>query len=336
MVPLCRSVPFSIASLVGRAFRWLSLLVGLGLFVGLCRVVGLGKFRQALSAASPGGFVIFLLLSLAVFTVYAIRWQRILGACRGGNVASIPRLLGFLAAAHATSFLLPSAHTSGEALRAWLLRRRGVDWTTAAFTVAMDRLVEVSAGSILGPLYVAIFFLATGASPRIERWILAGMAAGFVGLVLLYALALRGDGMIAAFFRRSFLRSLGASVLTIEKRLSEFIRGPHFLPALLLSFLAEALIVGEFWVLLRAFHIALPLPTILAVLVGMGLSHLTPVPGALGSLEATQVGVIALTGGSADLGLAVGLLVRLRETLWVLIGLAVFSFQGRVSIGSTP
>jgi hypothetical protein len=262
-------------------------------------------------------------MSLCVFTVYALRWQRILAALGTGAVVPLPTLVGFRAAAHAVASLLPSAHWSGEPVRALLLRRRGLDWPTAVLAVAADRLAEISAASILGPTYVTVFLLGSGASFASARWVLAAMAAAAIALGIFYARLLRGGLLVSRFLSKRFFESLDAPVLALEKRLSEFVRSRAFLESVLLSFFAEALIIAEFWTLTRAFQLLLPLPMILGVLVGMGVSHLVPIPGAIGSLEATQVGVSALSGGSADLGLAIGLLVRLRETLWIVVGLAV-------------
>jgi hypothetical protein len=53
-----------------------------------------------------------------------------------------------------------------------------------------------------------------------------------------------------------------------------------------------------------------------------------PIPAAIGSLEATEAGVLTLAGGGASLGLAVGIVVRVPETLWTLVGLAVLYAEG--------
>jgi uncharacterized membrane protein YbhN (UPF0104 family) len=80
------------------------------------------------------------------------------------------------------------------------------------------------------------------------------------------------------------------------------------------ALLAEALVLAELWALAWAFELPISLPTLAGVTVGMGVAQLLPIPAALGSLEATEVGIVSLAGGAAPLGLAVGLLVRLRET----------------------
>jgi uncharacterized membrane protein YbhN (UPF0104 family) len=72
----------------------------------------------------------------------------------------------------------------------------------------------------------------------------------------------------------------------------------------------------------------LSLPTLVGVMVGMGIAQLLPIPAALGSLEATEVGIVSLAGGGAPLGLAVGLLIRLRESLWIVVGLVTLYVEG--------
>jgi len=79
---------------------------------------------------------------------------------------------------------------------------------------------------------------------------------------------------------------------------------------------------------LLVFSLPIPPATLVGVMVGMGIAQLVPVPGAVGSLEATEVGIVALAGGSASLGLAVGLVVRIRETIWILLGLATLYAEG--------
>jgi hypothetical protein len=63
--------------------------------------------------------------------------------------------------------------------------------------------------------------------------------------------------------------------------------------------------------------------------IGIGVARVVPVSAALGSLEATQVGIFALGGRTAALGLTVGLVLRIAETLWILVGLACLAASMR-------
>ena len=55
---------------------------------------------------------------------------------------------------------------------------------------------------------------------------------------------------------------------------------------------------------------------------GIGIAHAVPVTAALGTLEATQIGLFTVGGEPLATGLAVAVAVRLAETLMILTGLA--------------
>ena len=55
---------------------------------------------------------------------------------------------------------------------------------------------------------------------------------------------------------------------------------------------------------------------------GIGIAHIVPVTAALGTLEATQIGLFTVGGASLATGLAVAVALRLAETLAILVGLA--------------
>lgn len=309
--------------------RSVLLVAGLAALALLCRHLGLEDLRQAIERADAARFAAFLALSAAVFVTYAIRSGVVLRAMDpSGTSPSTAALVGFRAAEHAVSSLLPSAHLSGEPVRVLLLRRRGHHWRESISAVAMDRMLDVSASSIAGPIYVGWFFLANHRSAWAAPWIMGAMIAGTVGLGLFYVHAYRGGTLISIFARRGFFPAVKGSLEAIDRHLARFLRTPSFRVGLALSFLAEALVLAELWTLSRAFALPISLPTLVGVMVGMGIAQLVPVPAAVGSLEATEVGVLALAGGSASLGLAVGLLVRVRETLWILVGLAALYLEG--------
>jgi uncharacterized protein (TIRG00374 family) len=295
----------------------------------LCMWLGLGELFAAVERADPPRFVIFLALSGAVFFVYAARWSVVLAAMGAGRPPlSIVTLVRFRAAEHAVSMLLPSAHLSGEPVRALLLRRRQREWTRAISSVAMDRVLDMTASSIAGPTYVAVFFFANEPSSSAAGWAMTAMLTALVALGALYLHLYRGGRLVSRLARRGYLRDWHGSLEAIERQLAAFVRTRAFATSLALSFLAEALVIAELWTLSRAFALPLSLPTLVGVMVGMGIAQLLPIPAAVGSLEATEVGIVSLAGGPAPLGLAVGLLLRLRETLWILVGLVTLYVEG--------
>jgi hypothetical protein len=157
------------------------------------------------------------------------------------------------------------------------------------------------------------------------------MAIGLALLALFYVHLYRGATLISWLARRGFLPSLQGSLESLEADLRAFVRTPSFAASFAAALLAEALVLAELWSLAWAFELPISLPTLAGVTVGMGVAQLLPIPAALGSLEATEVGVVSLAGGAAPLGLAIGLLVRLRETLWILVGLVTLYVEGLIS-----
>ena len=295
----------------------------------LCVHLGLGELIAAAERADPLRFAAFLALSAAVLLVYAKRWSIVLEAMGADEPRlSLGTLMCFRAAEHAVSTLFPSAHLSGEPIRALLLRRRQREWTRAISSVAMDRVLDMSASSVAGPTYVVVFFLAREQPSDVASWAMASMLVALLALLALYVHLYRGGKLISRLTRRGFFPSVRGSLETIERQLGDFVHTRAFATGLALSFLAEALVMAELWMLSRAFALPLSLPTLVGVMVGMGIAQLLPIPAALGSLEATEVGIVSLAGGGAPLGLAVGLLIRLRETLWIVVGLVTLYVEG--------
>jgi uncharacterized protein (TIRG00374 family) len=317
---------------VAQPLRIALLIAGVALLAFLCVHIGLGDLFAAVERANPARLLVFLAFSAATFFTYAKRWSIVLEAMGSRPPRfSLRKLLCFRAAGHAVSTLLPAAQLSGEPVRALLLRRHGLDWARSVSTVSMDRLLEASASAIVGPVYLAAFVLAHGGRVAATPWVIGGMAIGLALLALFYVHLYRGATLISWLARRGFLPSLQGSLESLEADLRAFVRTPSFAASFAAALLAEALVLAELWSLAWAFELPISLPTLAGVTVGMGVAQLLPIPAALGSLEATEVGVVSLAGGAAPLGLAIGLLVRLRETLWILVGLVTLYVEGLIS-----
>lgn len=305
------------------------LFLGLVLLVQLCRHLGLAELTAAVRRADPVRFGAFLALTLAVFAVFALRWAVVLRAMSGEQARpAFGTLMAFRAAEHAVSTLLPSAHLSGEPVRALLLRRRGIDWVLAVSSISMDRMLEMTASSIAGPIYVGVFFLANDVTSPAAPWLFAVMCLATLALCGLYVHVYRGSRLLSALAGHGLSPRMAQHLDAIERRLRSFLHTPSLAAGLALSFLAELLVLAELWMLASAFALPISLPTLIGVMVGMGIAQLVPVPAAIGSLEATEVAVLALAGGAAPLGLAVGLIIRLRETLWIVAGLGALYLEG--------
>jgi uncharacterized membrane protein YbhN (UPF0104 family) len=84
---------------------------------------------------------------------------------------------------------------------------------------------------------------------------------------------------------------------------------------------ANVVVLAEYWLLLTAFGLPATPVAVVAAIFATGAAHSMPVPGGVGVLEGGQTWLFSMLGYPPDVGLAVGLAVRLREILWTLPGL---------------
>jgi len=115
-----------------------------------------------------------------------------------------------------------------------------------------------------------------------------------------------------------------------EDHLAGFFRdhSANFVLGLVASLLIEGVVIAEYHFLLVAFGVRLNLPTLLMALVTSGLARAAPTPAGLGALEAGQVTLLEVSAGQGELGFVVGIVMRLHETLWAGVGLAMLFPHG--------
>ena len=112
-------------------------------FCSTCRCAG------SISAASDSGLVeldlrwmsLALLIMCSQILLVALRWRDIIVTC--GAKVPLATVLGYTFIGQFFGQVLPST-VGGDAARIWLLARRGTGWSTATYSVLIDRVVGVS------------------------------------------------------------------------------------------------------------------------------------------------------------------------------------------------
>ena len=112
------------------------------------RRVNLGSVGQRLSGLDLR-WMTLILLTCSQILLLALRWREIVVIC--GIKLSLPMALSYSFIGQFFSQVLPST-VGGDAVRIWLLARGGAAWSTAIYSVLIDRVVGVS---ILAVLVVA-------------------------------------------------------------------------------------------------------------------------------------------------------------------------------------
>jgi uncharacterized protein (TIRG00374 family) len=320
--------------------RWYPFVLGLLALVALAWWFGLAGVGEALRRAEPDRLIWYLALTAAVMLCYCVRWRRIARAV--GAEVSLGRLIGARLAGDAVSAIVPSARLAGEPVRVALLRAGGAAAGASTAAVALDRMLEMIGNMFAVLAYVVVFWITRSHAP-------GALGVGVTTVVLLAAMVAlvvrlrRGHRPFAKLYegrwraRAPRLSPWFDGLRHLEAHLTHFFRAhPRtFAVGLLGALSTEALIVVQYHALFAAFGVHLDLPTLLLVLLGGGLSHAIPSPGAIGALEATQVLVVGAASGEPALGFVVGVIVRLHELLLMTAGMIALVLQG-VSLKRLP
>ena len=97
--------------------------------------------------------------------------------------------------------------------------------------------------------------------------------------------------------------------------------------SILLSGIIWAALFGEYALALRFLGLETNLVNALAMIIFARLAFLTPLPGGLGALEAGQVLAMQSLGFDPIFGVSISLFIRVRDTVFGLLGLWIGNFQ---------
>lgn len=295
-----------------------------------------GRGALAVLALDPSWmlFTAFLVTMVALWTLATIRWRMLVaGVCRAPALGG---LMWYRLAGQSVSMLIPSAKLGGEPVRGYLLARDGVRAPEAMASVAIDRVLDMGAGTVFTVLFAAV--LLSHGMPSLQGT-LEGVAVAASALLAGIAMTIRrlhgGRGVVTAMIRRTRLDRWGvierrmAVVEDAETGAQRLVgRLPLMTGAFVLGLAINLGVLLEYELLLSAFGLPHQPVAIVAAIFATGAAHSMPVPAGVGVLEGAQMALFAALGYPADVGLAVALAVRLRELLWLLPGLVYLLGRG--------
>jgi len=302
-------------------------LVGTGVLVWLLLRKGVPALELLASGPRLGLLVLFPLAVAASFAAYALRWKVLLA---GLDVhPRLAALIGYRAAGQSLSSLIPSGKLGGEPLRTLLLTRGGVTGAQAIAAVAVDRTLEMGAAAAFACAY-AVVLLRRGV-PALEGalvTVVLGAAALAFGITVTVRRLRRGAGLVTALAtssgltRLAFVRQRMEVLGAAEEEAARLVAQPRRIArAFALGVAANLLVLGEYAVLLAAFRLPSGSLAVVAAVFATGAAHSLPVPAAVGALEGAEMWLFTMLGHPPEVGLAVGLAVRLREVAWIVPGL---------------
>ncbi len=302
-------------------------LLALMLLIWLARSIPMSAVLDALRRLQIGQVLILVILNGVILLLLGGRWWVILRA-QGYRIPYL-KLSGYRLSVFSVSYFTPGPHFGGEPLQVYLPKDRdGVPGTTAAAAVALDKTLELFANFTvlaLGAMVIVWLGLIPGSSNR-----------NLVGLVFVL-LALPGLYLVSVWAGRQpftwFLRQLPIpdpfvlAVQSAEQQVSQFCRRrPHALAAAtLFSAISWMMMLGEYWLMARFLGIPLTPIEAIASLTAARFAYLLPLPGGLGALEASQALAISALGYDAADGVALALLIRMRDVLMAVVGVVLLA-----------
>ena len=315
-----------------KVIFWVNLAFGVGLLGWFLGEYGHSAWRVLQKDYDAPAFLGFLLALTAGVGTLSWRWQFLLR--RLSATPGFVRMMIYRSAAHSFGSIIPSGRMGGDPLRAWLLTRDGVQARHSIACTVVDRTLELGATAPFTVCF-ALVLLQHGLDEITNALftLIAGTAALLVGAGLAARRLRNGAGLVSALARStraqewSFVQNQMGLIEDSEAATAvlEKARG-----RLVLSFFAglaaNVFVILEFALLLEAFGLPTEPVAVVAAIFATGASQMLPIPAGVGVLEGAQIWIFGMLGYPAEVGVAVALLVRMREMVWLTPGLIFLSW----------
>ncbi len=311
-----------------RWFLWLLWPVAALLVVWTWRQTALADVLAALAHLSAAEVAALVGLNALILTLLNARWWLLVRA--QGWPAPFWPLLGYRLSAFAVSYITPGTQFGGEPLQVLgLTRRHAVPAAVATVAVTLDRTLDLLVG--LGFLVAALALVVPASLAATPSASAVPLVLGLVLLPIAYlVLVARQRAPLAALLERmpagrAAAARLAPAVRETEAAIGAFCRQRRgaLATALVLSACGFGLMIVEYGLTLRFLGVGISAGDTVAAFAFARLGLLAPTPGGLGAVEAGQV--LALRGLGYNAAVAVSLLaiIRLRDALLGLTGLAL-------------
>jgi uncharacterized protein (TIRG00374 family) len=309
--------------------KLLFLIVGLAALVGIVLHIGLEPIQHTVSQLGFLHLGLILLPMILVYGLEALGWQLTLGS--HAPTVGFLRLFAIRMAGETVNVTTPTAYVGGEPLKAFLLKRYGVPLVDGLASVITAKTTMTFAQVLFILLGLALAFWILGDSGH--YWVAMLVSVGVLGFGVGLFLLLQRHGIGVGCL--TMLRACGIRFGFLEKRepqlqeLDGTIRSFYsqhqqtFYAALAIFFLAWLTETLEVYAILYYLGVSIDVwaaisIAALTVLIKGGTFF---IPGSLGAQEGGYTLLLMSFGYSEVTGITFALIRRLREILWILLGL---------------
>lgn len=292
------------------------------------RQVPLERVGEVLQGIKPWQLGLLAALNALILLLFNARWWLILRA-QGYSLPYL-RLTAYRLAGFAVSYLTPGTQFGGEPLQAALLHRRHrLPVSASIASVTLEKLLEL----LTNFFFLSVLLLATMKNLAILPdlrvnlvWPLLGLTSvPLVHLVLLrqgFRPFARLSAWLAGWMRNPGFDRVYQLVLEAENQVGALCKNHLGILSLsfLFSFAGWGLAIFEHWLVYASLGLQLSMSQLVLLIAVMRLALLTPLPGGLGALEASQVLALQASGLDPAIGVGAVLWIRLRDLILAVVG----------------
>ncbi|MFA5355685.1 MAG: lysylphosphatidylglycerol synthase transmembrane domain-containing protein [Candidatus Paceibacterota bacterium] len=299
----------------------LSLIVGLGMVFWVLQMVSPEEFKKDLEVFKGSDGLIILVLSFLTIFMGAWRWKEILKGI--GEDLPFRKMVSPFLAGFSVMFLAPVLVWGGEALRAYILKKRdNIPWSKGMASVIIDRILEWTANLAVIFLGGIVFIFLNGFPLNNLIWVILGaflVLAAF--LIYFFVKCYKRESIVSIFFKKR-------NLWNVEKEIFKFFKEDKLAvwKAVFLSFLRAAVMYARVWFLIAFLGKSIGALSALAILGFSYLAVMVPIPTALGTHEAIQSFAFNSMGLGISSAAAFTMIIRAADLMVSFIGI-IFLFR---------
>lgn len=311
-------------------------LIALSLGAWTLAQLPLAEITTSIHSLSATQWIFWLGLNALIILVFGLRWQ-LLNIALAAPIGLL-KLLAIRQAGQAVSFITPGPQFGGEPLQVYWLYKYGMPLRKALLSLGLDRFFELWVNFSVLLLAVLLLLAGIGDNNHSENAIgnwqttLIPLLV-FLGLMFSLAWVLikqpqwindRLERIATRWQHNHRLRNINQHWQSLGDDLRHALRTQklRFLLVIGLSLLGWAGLLGELWLILHFVGIQADLRSFLIILVAMRMALLLPMPGGVGTLEASVLWSFQVLNLPASAAIGLIALMRVRDALVLLLGLA--------------
>lgn len=324
-------------------------LLALGLAAWALMQLPLADITNSISSLNTSQWIFWLGLNSFIILILGLRWQLLTQAFNAP--LKLLTLLLIRQGGQAVSFITPGPQFGGEPLQLYWLYKYGLPLRKALLSLGLDRFFELWVN--FSVLLLAVLLLLTGIGDNnnsnnfniktIGDWqtALAPLLI-FLGLMFLLAWIFvkqpqwinnRLERIASRWQHNHRLSNINQHWQSLGDELHIALRTKkiYFLLAMTLSLLGWLGLLGELYLILHLVGVEAELHSFLIVLVAMRMALLLPMPGGVGTLEASVLWSFHTLNLPASAALGLIALMRVRDAIVLVIGLVCLRYASKAA-----